>query len=366
MLQDKEEQRTPLSEIGEFGLIHRIQNAVSLGNESTLKGIGDDATVLSFDSEKVVMSTDMLTEGVHFNLGYMPLQHLGYKAVTTNLSDICAMNAIPSQILVSIAVSDRFPVEAVDELYSGILIACDKYKVDLVGGDTTSSQAGLVINITAIGHQKEQDIVYRDGAKNTDLLVVSGDLGAAYFGLQILERENEVWKANPAVQPDLTPYDYLIGRQLKPEARLDIIKLFKKLDIKPTSMIDISDGLAPETLHLSEASDVGFVIFEEKIPLDQQVISAGEEFDVNSSIAALNGGEDYELLFTIPLADHEKIKGNPNFTIIGHATPKEEGCYIIGRGNQTKVELTAQGWDAFMAYKNEVLKAENKKNSEEE
>ncbi|MDG4949358.1 thiamine-phosphate kinase [Weeksellaceae bacterium KMM 9724] len=366
MLEDKEQQRTPLSEIGEFGLIHRIKDSVQLKNESSIKGIGDDAAVLSFEGEKTILSTDMLTEGVHFNLGYVPLQHLGYKAVVTNLSDICAMNAIPSQILVSIAVSDRFPVEAIDELYSGMLIACQKYKVDLVGGDTTSSQSGLVISITAIGHQKEEEIVYRDGVKENDLLVVSGDLGAAYFGLQILERENEVWKANPAVQPDLSPYNYLIERQLKPEARLDIVKLLKELDVKPTAMIDISDGLASETLHLSEESNVGFVVYEEKIPMDQQVISAGEEFDVNASIAALNGGEDYELLFTIPLEDHEKIKANPHLTVIGHATAKSEGCNLVSRGFQTKVPLTSQGWDSFQKYKQEVIKAKKESNSEEE
>lgn len=366
MLEDKNQQRTPLSEIGEFGLIHRIKSSVKLHHESTLKGIGDDAAVLDFKDEQVVVSTDMLTEGIHFNLGYVPLQHLGYKSIISNLSDICAMNAYPTQVLVSIAVSDRFPVEAIDELYSGMLIACGQYKVDLVGGDTTSSNAGLVINVTAIGHQKMDKIVYRNNAKPNDLLVVTGDLGAAYFGLQILERENEVWKANPQVQPDLSPYDYLLERQLKPEARLDIVNLFKELDILPTSMIDISDGLASETLHLAEESQLNFVIFEEKIPMDQQVISAGEEFDINASIAALNGGEDYELLFTIPLEDHDKIKGNPNFTVIGHATDKEEISYLVGRGNQSKVPLTAQGWDAFQSYKNQILDQENQNNSEEE
>lgn len=366
MLQDKEQQRTPLSEIGEFGLIHRIKSAVKIKNNSTQKGIGDDAAVVAFDDENTVLSTDMLTEGVHFNLGYVPLQHLGYKAVASNLSDICAMNAIPSQILVSIAVSDRFPVEAIDELYSGMLIACQKYKVDLVGGDTTASQSGLVISITAIGHQKKEEIIYRSGVKENDLLVVSGDLGAAYFGLQILERENEVWKANPAVQPDLSRYNYLIERQLKPEPRLDVIQLLKELEIKPTAMIDISDGLASETLHLAEESGVGFVVYEEKIPMDQQVISAGEEFDVNASIAALNGGEDYELLFTIPLEDHDKIKGNPHFTVIGHAVAKSEGSNLVSRGFNAKVPLTSQGWDAFQQYKQDMLQAQQEGKSEEE
>lgn len=360
MFQDKNVPNTPLSDIGEFGLIHRIKEAVKIENSSTNKGIGDDATVLDFKDEKTVISTDMLTEGVHFNLGYVPLKHLGYKAIVTNLSDICAMNAIPSQVLVSIAMSDRFPVEAIDELYSGMLIACQKYNVDLVGGDTTASRSGLVISVTAVGHQKEEKIVYRDGVQDKDLLVVTGDLGGAYFGLQVLERENEVWKVDPNIQPDLSKYNYIVGRQLKPEVRLDMIKLLEELDVQPTAMIDVSDGLASETLHLAEESGVGFNIFEERIPLDQQVISAGEEFDMNATIATLNGGEDYELLFTVSLKDHDKIKGNPNFTIIGHATPKEEGCNIIGRGNQTKLPLNAQGWDAFQSYKAEMDKEKSK------
>lgn len=356
MLQDKENSRTPLAEIGEFGLIQRIKDAVEIQNESTEKAIGDDAAVLDFGGSKMVISTDLLAEGVHFNLGYVPLQHLGYKAVATNVSDICAMNAIPSQILVSLAVSDRFPVEAIDELYSGILIACKKYNVDLVGGDTTSSRSGLIINITVIGHQKPEKITYRNGAKPNDLVVVSGDLGGAYFGLQVLERENEVWKVNPNVQPDLSSYDYIIGRQLRPEARLDIVNLLKDLDVQPTAMIDISDGLASEILHLAEESQVGFRIFEEKIPLDQQVISAGEEFDLNPTVAALNGGEDYELLFTVPLEDHDKIKGNPHLTVIGYVTDKSEGCIITGRDNSFTHELNAQGWDAFKKYKEDIKK----------
>lgn len=362
MFEDKKLPNTPLSEIGEFGLIHRIKEAVELKQNSTVKGIGDDAAVINFGDEKTVISTDYLAEGVHFNLGYVPLKHLGFKSIAISVSDICAMNAKPSQVLVSIALSDRFPVEAVDELMSGMLIACKAYNVDLVGGDTTSSRSGLVINVTAIGHQKEEKIVYRNGAKDKDLLVVTGDLGGAYFGLQILERENEVWKVNPQVQPDLTPYDYIIGRQLKPEARVDIVKLLEDLDVQPTSMIDVSDGLASETLHLSEQSGVGFNIFEEKIPLDQQVINAGEEFSMNSTIAALNGGEDYELLFTISIDDYDKIKANPNFTVIGHAVPKEEGSHIIGRGNQTKIPLTSQGWDSFKKYKEEIAKNQKESN----
>lgn len=353
MFEDKKQSSTPISEIGEFGLIHRIRESVNNKLESTIKGIGDDAAVVDFENKMTVLSTDMLTEGVHFNLSYVPLKHLGYKAITSNLSDIAAMNAVPTQVLVSIAISDRFPVEAVDELYAGMLIACEKYNVDLVGGDTTSSSSGLVISVTVIGKAVEKDIVYRNGVNKEDLLVVTGDLGAAYFGLQILERENEVWKVNPKVQPDLSPYNYLIERQLKPEARIDIVNLLAELGVKPTAMIDISDGLASEVLHLAEESQLGFVVYEEKIPLDPQVISAGEEFGMNASIAALNGGEDYELLFTIPLKEHDKINGNPNFTIIGYSTDKEEGCNLIGRGNTTKFPLKSQGWDAFQKYKSE-------------
>ena len=356
MFEDKKLPNTPLSEIGEFGLIDRIKKSVEIKNKSTLKGIGDDAAVLDFKGKKTVISTDMLTEGVHFNLAYVPLKHLGYKAIATNVSDICAMNATPTQVTVSIAVSDRFPVEAIDELYAGMLIACKKYKVDLVGGDTTSSRSGLVISITVLGEAKEEDLVYRNGVKEKDLVVVTGDLGGAYFGLQILERENQVWKANPQVQPDLTPYDYIIGRQLKPEARVDMVELLKKLDVKPTPMIDILDGLASELLHLSEQSKIGFTIYEEKIPLDQQVINVGEEFQVNATIGALNGGEDYELLFTIPLEEHDKIKANPNFTVIGFANSLDEGNHLIGRGNSTKVPLTSQGWDSFRNYKEQLEK----------
>ncbi|QAR31231.1 thiamine-phosphate kinase [Ornithobacterium rhinotracheale] len=356
MLEDKNIPTTPLSEIGEFGLIDRIKQSVKIKNPSTQKGIADDAAVMDFGNKQVVVSTDMLTEGVHFNLAYTPLKHLGYKAIATNVSDICAMNATPTQVTVSIAVSDRFPVEAIDELYTGILLACEKYKVDLVGGDTTSSRSGLLISVTAIGEAKKEDLVYRDGAKEQDLVVVTGDLGGAYFGLQILERENQVFKVNPQVQPDLTPYDYIIGRQLKPEARVDTIELFKKLDVKPTAMIDISDGLASELLHLSDQSGVGFTIYEEKIPLDQQVISAGEEFDMNASIGALNGGEDYELLFTLPLSEFDKIKANPNFTTIGFANHISEGNHLIGRGNTTKVPLSSQGWDSFKRYKENLEK----------
>lgn len=356
MLKDKNIPKTPISEIGKLGLIHRISSAVKLKNKQSIKGIGDDAAVLEFKNKETLISTKLLTEGIHFDLGYVPLKHLGYKAVSSSISNIVAMNAIPKQILISIAVSDRFPVEAVDEIYAGALIACSRYNVDLVGGDITSSKSGLVLNTTTLGEAEKEEVVYRKGSNKTDLLVTTGDLGGAYFGLQILERENQVWKVNPETQPDLSAYDYIIGRQLKPEARVDIINLLSKLEVKPTAMTDVSNGLASAILHLSEQSEVGFTVYEEKIPLDQQVISAGEEFNINASIAALNGGEDYELLFTIPLENHDKIKGNPNFTVIGFANEKEEGNHLIGRGNTSKTPITSQDWEAFGHYKTEITK----------
>lgn len=346
MIEDKNFQRTPISEYGEFGLIKHLTENFKIKNTSTIKGIGDDAAVLDFKEEKTVISTDVLVENVHFNLTYTPLKHLGYKAVVINLSDIAAMNAIPQQILVTIAVSNRFPVEALEEIYEGIQLACNKYNVDLVGGDTTSSNLGCVINITAIGKAKEEEIIYRNGAKTNDLLVVSGDLGGAYFGLQVLERENVTYKANPNFQPDLAPYTYILERQLKPEARTDVKELLKELDIKPTAMIDISDGLSSEIIHLSQNSNVGFSLYEDKIPMDNQVLLTAEEFGINPVTGVLNGGEDYELLFTIPIADHDKIKGNPNFTIIGHATETPQNVLITNGG--TQIPLTSQGWDAFL------------------
>jgi thiamine-monophosphate kinase len=287
-----------------------------------------------------------LVEGVHFDLSYMPLKHLGYKAVMVNLSDVYAMNATPSQITVSIAVSNRFPVEALEELYEGIAAAAKMYDIDVVGGDTTSSTSGLLISITALGQAKKDDIVYRDGAKDNDLLVVTGDLGAAYLGLQVLEREKQVFKVNPKSQPDLDGYTYLIERQLKPEARKDIIKLLLDLEVKPTSMIDISDGLSSEILHLCKSSKVGCNLYEDKIPLDPQVISTCEEFNMDSTTIALSGGEDYELLFTVNPEDFLKIKANPHLTIIGHMTHENEGIHLITRAN-TKIPLIARGWNAL-------------------
>lgn len=348
MIEDKNLNLTPVNQLGEFGLIKHLTQSFESKNTSTLKAIGDDAAVLHIEDETVVVSTDMLVEGVHFNLAYVPLKHLGYKAVVVNLSDVCAMNAVPTQITVSIAASNRFSVEALEELYAGIKTACEYYNVDLIGGDTTSSNSGLVISITVLGQAKKEDLTYRNGAKENDLIVLTGDIGAAYLGLQVLERENEVFKVNPQSQPDLASYTYLIERQLKPEARTDIKNLLKELDVHPTSMIDISDGLASELLHICTQSEVGCKIYEEKIPLDPAVMTTCEEFQLNTTTIALNGGEDYELLFTIPISEADKIKHNPNLTIIGHTTQASEGVNLVGMGSNTLISITAQGWDAFL------------------
>ena len=346
MLADKDEARTPLEELGEFGLIKHLTQGFAITQDSTLKGIGDDAAVLDFTDHKTVVSTDLLIEGVHFDLSYMPLKHLGYKAVVVNLSDIYAMNALATQITVSIAVSNRFPLEALEEFYKGVSTACKVYGIDLVGGDTTSSTKGMLISVTAIGQAKETTIVYRSGAKENDLLVVTGDLGGAYLGLQVLEREKEVFKVNPGNQPDLEPYSYIVERQLKPEARKDIVELLEKLEVHPTAMIDISDGLSSEILHLCEAGQVGCHLYEDKIPLDPTVISTSEEFKMDSTMIALSGGEDYELLFTIDQKEFPKIKGNPNLTVLGHMTEKAGGAHLISR-NGSKIPLKAQGWNSF-------------------
>lgn len=348
MLEDKSQELTPISKLGEFGLIKHLTEHFPVVQESTTLSIGDDAAIIDANNQKMVISTDMLAEGVHFNLGYVPLKHLGYKAVVVNLSDIAAMNATPTQILVSVAVSNRFPVEALEEIYAGIALACNRYNVDLIGGDTTSSNAGLVISITAIGLETEDKLIKRNGAKPNDLLVVTGDLGGAYLGLQILEREHSVYLANPNMQPEMEGYDYILERQLKPEARTDIKKKLDELDILPTSMIDVSDGLASEILHLSDQSKVGFHLYEEKIPMDSTTISSAEELNLNPAMAALNGGEDYELLFTISPSDFDKIKNHPDFTIIGHATEDASGNFLIARGSNQLIPLTAQGWDAFL------------------
>jgi thiamine-monophosphate kinase len=346
MLEDKNQTRTSLDKLGEFGLIDRLAKDFSITQKSTLKGIGDDCAVLDHKGKKTVVSTDLLVEGVHFDLAYVPLKHLGYKAVMVNLSDVYAMNAMATQITFSLAVSNRFPLEALEELYEGIALATKKYGVDLVGGDTTSSNKGLLLSVTAIGLANEEKITFRTGAQPGDLLVVSGDLGGAYLGLQVLEREKEVFKVNPNNQPDLGAYSYIVERQLKPEARKDIVELFEVLEVKPTSMIDISDGLSSEILHLCKQSEVGCNMYEDKIPLDPTVISACEEFNIDSTMVALGGGEDFELLFTISQKDFDKIKGNPNLTVIGHMTEAKEGSHMITRAN-TKVPLTAQGWNSF-------------------
>lgn len=346
MLEDKNQQRTSLATLGEFGLIDHLTKNFVVTNKSTIKGIGDDAAVLEINSKQIVVTTDLLIENVHFDLSYMPLKHLGYKAIMVNLSDVYAMNAEATQVTVSIAVSNRFSLEALEELYSGIETAAKIYNVDVVGGDTSSSVTGLVISVTAIGQVSSEDVVYRNGAKPNDLLVVTGDLGGAYMGLQVLEREKQVFKVNPNNQPDLDGYNYIIERQLKPEARKDIVKLLKDLKVKPTSMIDISDGLSSETIHLCKQSNVGVELYEDKIPLDPQVISTCEEFNIDSTTVALNGGEDYELLMTISQKDYSKIKANPNLTVIGYITEKERGIHLITRG-ELSIPLIAKGWNAL-------------------
>lgn len=341
------EKRTELTDLGEFGLIDQLTNQFTTHVSTTIKGVGDDAAVISIsETEAMLVSTDMLIEGIHFNLMYTPLMHLGYKAVMVNLSDIFAMNGEAQQITVSVAVSNRFPLEAMEELYAGIKKACDFYKVDLIGGDTSSSLSGLMISITAIGKVQKTDVVYRSGAKENDLLVVSGDLGAAYMGLQLLEREKEVFKANPDIQPDLEGNDYLLERQLKPEARQDVVAYLKELQIKPTSMIDISDGLASEIFHICKASKVGCTVYDEKIPIDAKTSMAALEFNLDPAMCALNGGEDYELLFTIAMEDFDKIKGSPHFTIIGHMTDANSGVNLVDKQGAI-IPLEAQGWKSF-------------------
>jgi len=346
MIEDKTPQKTDIAQLGEFGLIDHLTKHFEIKNNSTLKGIGDDAAVLDFKDKKVVVSTDLLIEGVHFDLAYMPLKHLGYKAITANLSDIYAMNAKATQVTVSVAVSNRFPLEALEELFAGITLAAKEYNVDVIGGDTTSSQKGLILSITAIGEAEAEELVYRNGANQTDLLVVTGDIGAAYMGLQVLEREKQVFQVNPNNQPDLDNYTYLIERQLKPEARKDIQSILKALEVQPTAMIDISDGLSSEVMHLCKQSGLGCNVYEDKLPLDPQFISVCEEFNIDSTTIALNGGEDYELLFTIKMEDFEKIKGNPNFSVIGHMTQVSEGIHLVTRAN-TKIALKARGWNSL-------------------
>ncbi|MFM6975640.1 MAG: thiamine-phosphate kinase [Sphingobacteriaceae bacterium] len=346
MFENKE--RTEIEKLGEFGLIKHLTQHFEISQPTTNKAIGDDASVLDFGKKKTLISTDLLLEGIHFDLAYIPFKHLGYKAVQVNLSDIYAMNGIASQITVSIAMSSRFPLEAIEELYEGIAVACKKYGVDLVGGDTSASQQGLIISVTSIGYADEKDICYRDGAQEGDLIAVSGDLGGAYTGLQLLEREKKIFLENPNIQPDLEGKDYIVERQLKPEARKDIVEYLKSIKVKPTAMIDISDGLASEIKHICEQSKKGCTIYEEKIPIDQMTYDTARDFGLDPTVCALNGGEDYELLFTIKQEDYEKLKDSPDITIIGHITDEASGCQLVSKSNKVH-EIKAQGWNAFKA-----------------
>ena len=339
--------RTEIGAIGEFALIDKINQRVVLQHASTLKGIGDDAAVVDGESDhKKLICTDMLLEGVHFDLSYMPLAHLGYKAVTVNVSDIAAMNGIPKQMTISLGLSNRMSVEAVEALYEGIHAAAKDYQIDIVGGDTTSSRSGLVISITLIGESASDNIVYRNGAKEGDILCLSGDIGGAYMGLQILEREKEVFKVDPNMQPQLDKYSYIVGRQLRPKARMDVIHELGDLGILPTSMIDISDGLASEIFHLCKQSQKGVCIYEEKLPIEKQTFETAAEFSMDPNTAALNGGEDYELLFTIDQKDFEKIKNHDDITMIGYVHAPDLGKVMI-TNNKSTIELTAQGWIHF-------------------
>lgn len=338
-----------ISEVGEFGLIDLLTKDFPLRNESSRKGVGDDAAVLSYGDKEVLVTTDLLLEGIHFDLRYVPLKHLGYKAVIVNFSDIYAMMGTPKQIVVSLGVSSRFTVDHIEELYSGIRLACDLYGVDLVGGDTSASVTGLVISVTCIGEGKKDEIVYRDGAKPNDLICVSGDLGAAYMGLQLLERENRVAaerKTQEPFQPDFAGKEYILERQLKPEARKDIVQMLKDKGIHPTSMMDVSDGLSSELLHICKASGVGCRVYEDRIPIDYQTACMAEEFNMNMVTAAMNGGEDYELLFTVPLTDNEKVEKLDGVKVIGYVTDKDLGAAMITRDGQ-EMPIRAQGWNAF-------------------
>lgn len=349
MLEDKSktENPTPVSEFGEFKLIDHLTKNIQLKNASTIKGIGDDAAVIKYKSNKnALVSCDMLIEGVHFNMRYTPLKHLGYKAAVVNFSDIYAMNGIPQQMVVGLAISSRYTVEAMEELYEGMILACNIYGVDFVGGDTTSSPSGMQISVTVIGEVIPDSICYRKGAKQNDLICVSGDLGGAYAGLLVLQREEKTFLANPNHKPDLEPYHYLIERQLKPEAAKNTIELLAKHQIIPSSMIDISDGLASELLHLANQSSVGFKVFEDKIPIDQQTYALAEEFRIAPMTLALNGGEDYELLFTVDIDKHHVIQSLPGISVIGHVTSDTDGRYLISNSGQA-IELKAQGWVAF-------------------
>ena len=344
---ENKDNRTELGSLGEFGLIDLIAKSAELKNKETIKGIGDDAAVIDNGTHCTIVSTDMLVEGVHFDLTFHPLKHLGYKSVAVNLSDIYAMNATPKQILVSIALSNRFSVEAVEELYNGIKLCCERYGVDLAGGDTTSSTSGMIISVTAIGVASKDEIVYRNGAKENELICVSGDLGGAYIGLQLLEREKKVFLSDPKMQPELEGNDYILERQLKPEPRKDIIEKLKELKVKPTSMIDLSDGLSSDLMHICKQSEVGASVYEDKLPIDPQTWERAREFNLDPTVCALNGGEDYELLFTIKQSDYEKLREHLDISIIGHITEKNSGVNLIDKSGNS-IAMKAQGWDALM------------------
>ncbi len=340
----QEQKRTEISTLGEFGLINHLTSNISTKNPESIYGIGDDAAVLQFNNQETLVTTDLLMEGVHFDLVYTPLKHLGYKSAIVNFSDIYAMNGTPKQITVSLAVSKRFCIEDLEQFYEGLQLACELHHVDIVGGDTTSSVTGLAISITCIGTANKEQIVYRNGAKETDLICVSGDLGAAYMGLQLLEREKAVFEGQQEINPDFSGKEYLLERQLKPEARKDIIEALAKENIRPTAMIDISDGLSSELMHICTQSKVGCRIYEERIPIDYQTAVMAEELNMNVTTCALNGGEDYELLFTIPLTDHDKVSNMEGIKVIGHITRAELGYGLITRDGQ-EFELKAQGWN---------------------
>ncbi|MBI1341672.1 MAG: thiamine-phosphate kinase [Terrimonas sp.] len=338
------ENRTEIASLGEFGLIDHLTRNIELQNASTIVGVGDDAAVIDHYGRQTVISTDMLVEGVHFDLIYTPLKHLGYKSIIANISDIYAMNATPTQVVISLAISNRFSLEAMDEFYEGVFAACKRYGVDLVGGDTTSSQKGFIISITAIGEVAPDMFVKRSTAKKGDLICVSGDLGGAYLGLLFLEREKKIYLENPQIQPDLEGEDYVIGRMLKPEARKDIIEFLEKEEIMPTAMMDISDGLSSEILHICKQSNLGCVLYEEKIPIAEDTRGAAYKFEIDPTACALSGGEDYELVFTISQSEHEKLVLNEQISVVGYMTEPEEGSYIITKGGSRHV-ITAQGWN---------------------
>ena len=338
------EKRTELSSLGEFGLINQLAKDIELNQETSVKGIGDDTAVLDHGNHFGLLTSDMLVEGVHFDLSYAPIQHLGYKAIAVNVSDIAAMNGVPEQVVISLGLSNRFGLEAVEALYKGMKAAAKDFSVDIVGGDTTASKSGLIISIAAHGRVAKDQVVYRSGAVKNDILCTTGDLGGAFIGLQVLEREKQTFLANPNMQPKLDNYQYVVQRQLKPKARMDVIHELKELGIKPTSMIDISDGLASEVMHLSDHSGYGFSVYEEQLPIDRETYNTAVEFNLDPITAALNGGEDYELLFTIDQKDHEKLKNHPDIHFIGHAQEKNKGNLLVTKqGNQ--VELKAQGWN---------------------